>query len=443
MPNDGNFCIDGLVYPDRRISNSLLELKQAIKPVAVADLGGGRYAVKNLRYFSPLSDLDLYWALERNGKTMSDGIIKLDAAPQEEQQVFLPYKAHRPGIYYVRLSFRSNTALPWADFGHEVGFAQFGVTPDTVLHEHRVHSPEKLCRPSVAAGDGFITITAGETEYVFDRSHGILADIIDNGKSMLVAPARITVWRAPTDNDRNIRWRWQSSAFHRAAEKCYSFELLTTDSDDVSLKASLSLGGYTNAPILRTDVIYTVHTDGALTASYDVKVEGGVPFLPRFGLELVMPEMTENFSYFGRGPMESYCDKRLASSVGLFNTTVTDNFEHYIFPQENSSHDDTVWATVSSLAGHGLHISAKGNTFTVNASHYSTKQLTETAHDYELVPSKETYVNIDYKQSGIGSNSCGPGLDEVWQLREKEFCFTVRIRPVFVNDIDLFAEAMK
>jgi beta-galactosidase len=138
--------------------------------------------------------------------------------------------------------------------------------------------------------------------------------------------------------------------------------------------------------------------------------------------------------------MESYCDKRLASYVGLFKTTVTENFEHYIFPQENSSHDDTVWATVSSYAGHGLHISAEGSLFTINASHYSTEQLTGTAHDYELVPSKETFVNIDYRQSGIGSNSCGPGLDEVWQLREKEFTFNIRIKPAFVNDIDPFNE---
>ncbi len=440
FPNDGNFCIDGLVYPDRRVSNSLLELKQVIKPVAVSDLGSGRFIIKNLRYFKSLSDITLYWVLERNGEAVSDGMVQLDTAPQSEQEIKLDLSADQSGYYYIKFSFRQNSSLQWAAAGHEVGFAQFKVksesdfAPD--LSKPMYYKPELyLCGQT-------IIVTAGETQYKFDRIHGIISDIVDNGKSMLASPARLTVWRAPTDNDRNIRHQWQNSAFHRAAEKCYSFGQVESDGPEIKLKASLSLGGYTNAPILHADVNYTVHPDGALTVDFDVKVNAGVPFLPRFGLEFTMPEMTENFAYFGRGPMESYCDKRLASTVGLFKTTVSENFEPYIFPQENSSHDDTVWSTVSSLAGHGLHISAGGSYFTVNASHYSAKQLTETAHDYELLPSKETFVNIDYRQSGIGSNSCGPGLDGVWQLCEKEFSFTLRIKPAFVNDIDPFNEVI-
>lgn len=440
-PNDGNFCIDGLVYPDRRVSNSLLELKQAIKPISIKELGGGRYLIKNLRYFKCLSDIDLYWTLEQNGETAADGMIKLEAKPQEEQEIFIDFTAEHPGYYYLNLSFRLNTAYPWAGAGHEAGSAQFLIKTQPAFAPV---FPNLFNNTPVLYDSGnYAFVAVGETEYKFDRVHGILSDIIDNGKSLLSAPAHITVWRAPTDNDRNIRRQWEHSAFHRAAEKCYSFEQIETDKPEITLKASLSLGGYTNAPILNTDVLYTVYPDGALAVSYQVKVNPGVPFLPRFGLEFIMPEATENFSYFGRGPMESYCDKRLASRVGLFKTTVTDNFEHYIFPQENSSHDDTVWSTVSSLSGHGLHLSAGGKHFTVNASHYSAKQLTETGHDHELVPSDKTFVNIDYRQSGIGSNSCGPGLDGIWQLREKEFTFSLRIKPSFVNDIDPFAEVIQ
>ncbi len=441
FPNDGNFCIDGLVYPDRRISNSLLELKQAVKPVAVTDLGKGRYLIKNLRYFSSLSDIDLYWVLERNGKKVSDGIVPLMAEPQAVQEFKPDFKAKQPGYYYLMLSFRRNTASPWAEAGHEVGFVQFGVEP--VPEIIRDFTAPLLYKPEISFYGNCVKVTAGETEYIFDRIKGMLSGIADNGKSLLTSPACLTVWRAPTDNDRNIRWQWQNSAFRRAAEKCYSFGQTDFAGPGIQLKASLSLSGYTNAPVLHADVYYTVHPDGALAVSYDVKVNPGVPFLPRFGLEFSMPEMTENFVYFGRGPMESYCDKRLASHVSLFKTTVSENFEPYIFPQENSSHDDTVWAAVSSFAGHGLHISAGGACFSVNASHFSTKQLTEAAHDYELTPSKETFVNIDYKQSGIGSNSCGPALDKKWQLCEKEFNFYLRIKPVFVNDTDPFAEVIK
>ncbi|MDD4774323.1 MAG: glycoside hydrolase family 2 TIM barrel-domain containing protein [Eubacteriales bacterium] len=440
FPNDGNFCIDGLVYPDRRISNSLLELKQAIKPISVADTGSGRYLIKNLRYFTNLDDISLYWSLERNGEIVSDGSVKLDIPPQGEREIKPDISADLPGYYYIKFSFRYNTAVPWSGAGHEVGFAQFRITGRQDIPAQPITSSYI---PEVDIHGNYIRVTAGETDYVFDRVRGIIADIVDNGKSILTVPARLTVWRAPTDNDRNIRRQWQHAAFDRVSEKCYAFERITTAGPEVKFRASLSLGGHTHAPILHADVLYTVYCDGALGVRYDVKVNNNVPFLPRFGLELTMPERTENFSYFGRGPMESYCDKRLASYVGLFKTTVTENFEHYIFPQENSSHDDTVWAAISSYTGHGLHISAGGDYFTVNASHYNTKQLTETAHDYELVPSKETTVNIDYRQSGIGSNSCGPGLDERWQLREKDFNFTIRIKPAFVNDIDPFAETVK
>ena len=161
-------------------------------------------------------------------------------------------------------------------------------------------------------------------------------------------------------------------------------------------------------------------------------------YLPRFGLALVMPEGTERLKWFGRGEVESYADKHLASRLGLWETTVTDNFEHYVKPQENGAHNGTYWAAAASLVGHGLFVSANGAEFSFNASHYSDKTLTETRHDYELIPAKETFFNIDYKQSGIGSNSCGPALDEKWQLKEKKFAFTLHLVPMHLNDVDPF-----
>jgi len=447
-PNDGNFCVDGLVYPDRRVSLSLLELKQAIKPFAITENGNGSYKVKNLRYFRDLSDLELRWTVERNGEVVEEKTIPLYAAPQAEQTVYTDYQPHRPGHYYIKLSVRQKNSLPWAPAGHEVGFVQFKLAQPEMPARSGGRPPMmgEPFRPAKKLGvkecDKHISVKVGETIYLFDRARGILENILDNGKKMLAAPAHINVWRAPTDNDRNIRHQWQNAAFHRAQEKCYSFVVAEQSEEKVVLTAKLSLGGYTNAPILHTDVDYVITNRGELTVNFDVKVSPKAPFLPRFGLELVMPEMNEKLAYFGRGPMESYQDKRLASWVGLFRTDVCDNHEPYVFPQENSSHDDTVWATVSTFAGHGLLFSAPDSVFTVNASHYSAKQLTDCRHEYELVPAKETYVYLDYLQSGIGSNSCGPGLEGKWQLNAKEFTFALRIKPVMVNDIDPFMEIL-
>ena len=177
-----------------------------------------------------------------------------------------------------------------------------------------------------------------------------------------------------------------------------------------------------------------------MTLSYRAKVADNAPFLPRFGVEFLMPEENESLRYFGRGPVESYRDKRHASRQGLFETTVTDHFEHYVRPQENCAHADTRWMLVSSVAGQGLLAVTTGKDFSFNCSHFTPAQLTDTAHDYELVPMKETCVNLDMIQSGIGSNSCGPGLYPHWQLSEKEFDFSIRLMPVFAHAVDPFEE---
>ena len=156
-----------------------------------------------------------------------------------------------------------------------------------------------------------------------------------------------------------------------------------------------------------------------------------------------MPEGSERIEYFGRGPVESYIDKRHASHLGFFKTTAKDNFEDYIRPQENSAHTDTEFVSVSNLQGHGLLALSNGSFLSFNACHFTPKQLETTDYNFKLKPMKETCVNIDYRQDGIGSNSCGPVLHPRWQLKETEFSFTFRLLPCNVEHTDCFAESRK
>ena len=215
-----------------------------------------------------------------------------------------------------------------------------------------------------------------------------------------------------------------------------------TASDDasVTITAKLSLGGPVSRPILYMDATYTVYAEGGIKLDLHAKVREGCPYLPRFGVQFLMPEESEYLRYFGRGPVESYQDKRHASRQGLFKTTVTDHFEHYVRPQENMAHADTRWMLVSSVAGHGLLAVTTGEAFSFNCSHFTPHQITNTRHDYELVPMKETCVNLDTMQSGVGSNSCGPWLDARWQMNAREYDFSVRLMPVFANNVDPFEE---
>jgi len=208
------------------------------------------------------------------------------------------------------------------------------------------------------------------------------------------------------------------------------------------VKADFSMGRAALQPVLKGKVLYTVDGEDGIAAAYEItwlvrdRLSADLsPAYPRFGVRLTMPEGSEQMRYFGYGPMESYIDKRLAARLSEFSSTVTENYEPYVRPQENSSHYGCRWAKVTTTAGHGFLFTASSD-FLFNASHYTQEQLTETKHHYELQPNRETTVTIDYKQNGIGSQSCGPELIQKYRFDEDEFSFTVRIQPVFAGGAD-------
>ena len=238
---------------------------------------------------------------------------------------------------------------------------------------------------------------------------------------------RPTIWRAPTDNDRNIKNKWIEAGFNREEIKCYGVSAKLDKKGNAVIKSAVSIGAKCKFKLLDLKITYTVSPNGELTVETEVDNHTSV-FLPRFGYELIMPENSEIYSYFGYGPQESYVDMHLSSRMGLFKGKVSDNIEHYVYPQENNSHYNTLSASVKSIAGHGLAFENE-ESFSFRASHYNAEQLTKATHDYELIPSELTYVNIDYKLSGIGSNSCGPELAEEYRLNEKNFNFSFKIKP--------------
>lgn len=447
-PHDGNFCVDGLVYPDRRPHTGLLEYKQVIKPFRLESFNRetGEAAIRNLRYFTDLSDLDFDWTLEQDGSVIAYGRACLPIEPQQTASLSIPTDAiPAAGDVYLTLTGRQNLPTPWAPIGYEVGFTQIKVelpAEETVsLFDCLRLSP--FASVSVEETAETVTIRTADTIYRVNRLCGLIESVVHEGHELLATPIRPTVWRAPIDNDRNIRWQWQDAGFMGAVVKCYDCGLTASDEKSVTVTAHLSLGAAPQRPILHATAVYTFLAEGGVILHWDADVRENVPYLPRFGVEFLMPRGNEYLRYFGRGPVESYIDKRHASRQGLFTTTVTEHFEHYVRPQENMAHTDTVWMTVANAAGHGLMAVRSGQSFSFNCSHFTPAQLTATGHDFELAPMEETCVNLDMRQSGIGSNSCGPALHERYRLAEKHFHFTVRLLPVFVNNTDGFEEAEK
>lgn len=433
-PNDGNFCVDGLVWPDRTPHTGLLELKQALKPFAITSPSEGKITVKNLRYFTDLSDLSFYWSVERDGAVIRSGVVTVPSAPQKSRTVTLyTPDGDTTGVRTLNISARQIHPTAWTPAGYEVGFVQL------MLESTEQLTAPAFVDPVTAEDDGEkITVTAGETVYTICRTCGLVTSICDNGREMITEPMRPTVWRAPTDNDRYVRQAWEAECYDRLTTKCYSVSPLTCDGTSAVVSAEFSMGAAPRMPVLRGTVTYKITAAGGLSITYDVKVRENLPPLPRFGVRLTMPEGAEQLRYFGYGPNESYADLRLSSHLGLFTGTVLENYQPYVRPQENAAHADCRFAEVSMAAGQGLWF--YGDNFSFTASYFTPEQLTETAHAYELVPHAETTVSVDYRQTGIGSNSCGPVLAKEYRLDEKEFTYSVRVKPGFAGDVRPFDE---
>lgn len=439
FPHDGNFCVDGLVYPDRRPHTGIKEHKAVLKPFVISEVtADGSFRIKSRRYYTSLEDLSLYWSVECDGKIVRDGVIsELKVAPQRSRKYKLDLEGlELCGICTLNFSVRQIKSTPWAPAGFEVGFHQ-----EKLEAAERV-SKDEACKTNkvvVSEDDKAIRVTVGETSYKFCKTCGLIAAIKDNGKDMISSPMTPTVFRAPTDNDRRIKSDWYNSGFDRTAVKCYSVSVDASD-DCAVIKASLSLGAKLLAPAAKIEAEYTVASTGELSVMMDVKVAENLPPLPRFGLQFEMPEGNEKLEYFGMGPGESYIDLRNSSYLGHFTSKVSDNFEPYVRPQENMAHADTEWVAVTNESRHGLLVVADGKPISFNCSHFTPHQLASTRHDYELVPKKETVVNIDYRHTGIGSNSCGPSLLPEFRFSEKEFTFKFRILPAVLGNVDPFSK---
>ena len=459
IPNDSNFCVDGLVYPDRRPHTGLLELKQVLRPCRVTafDPEKGTVTLRNMRYFTTLADLDLFWTVERNGSVVAQGRIPALAIKPQHRRTYalkLENLDRLDGHCYLNLFFRSNVAHAWSDVGYEYCFEQLELPARASVAVSARPTATELCVSETAHA---FLVQNGDTVYTVDRHHGLLSSIRDHGKELLSTPVAPTVWRAPTDNDRKIKREWTRIGYDRLQTNCLGCEIVKNEKDSVHILAHLTMGVASRIPLARIDLTYIFSPDEGVTLSSDVRLvrpnenpyfasdNSYFVFLPRFGYEFMMPAGCEQLRYFGRGPVESYEDKRHASRMGLFTTTVTEHFEHYVRPQENMAHADTRWMEVATHTGHGLLATNTETSpvFSFNCSHFTARQLTETAHDYELQPLTETVVNIDYRQSGVGSNSCGPELDEQYRVQENDFSFAFRLLPVQVNDVCPFEKTVK
>ena len=438
-PNDGNFCMDGLVYPDRTPHTGLLELKNVLTPIRTEaeDLSAGTVKVTNLYDFMDLSHIVIHWKVEKDGEIVYSGEVReLDINPHKTRILKLPYEMPEiaDGRYLLMLEYIHASGNAWAEKGFKLGFAQFEL-PVGRMEKTEVKITQMPSLFIKKTGTEVI-ISVNEFEYKYNLYYGTFSSIKYNGMEMLVRNPRFSIWRAPVDNDRGIKESWYREGYDKADIHTYSSEIVSHDDKHISIRTEFSIGVYSKLPIINAAATWTIYGSGDIIMEMDGNFTEGLPFLPRFGLQLTMPEGMERVEYFGYGPHESYIDKKCSTWMGRFENTVDGMFENYLMPQENGSHYNTEWAAVTNLMGAGMLFIGM-DSFSFNAAHYTPEDLEKAMHPHELKKRKETIIHIDYKNSGLGSNSCGPVLDPRYRLEEKRILFCLRMKPVFIDEISV------
>ncbi len=423
FPHDDNFCMDGLVYPDRRPHTGLLEFKNVLRPARVSQDEDGRFIIRNWLDFTDLAEyMTVAYEVTCDGAVIQTGDIPEEALHVAPHRcAVLPVTVNLPSQGHCRIRFlftlKHDTDLRVA--GHELGFEELVLRPFAPRSAYSTNG----AAPTIAESDHTLEISGADFRYTYDCDNGLFTSLVKNGIDRLTAPMTYAVWRAPIDNDRHIRAELVNYRYDRLQPRAYETAYETVG-NTVKLRTTWSIAGVSRQPLLHGESEWVIHPDGAIDMTMAVDKHIHTPFLPRFGITLNLPKSADRVRYRGRGPTENYVDKRHATWFGVFESSVAEQHEDYLFPQENGNHTECEWLSIG-----GLDVEATVRPFSFSVSPYTVEELTRAPHNFELQESEHTVLHLDFMQSGVGSNSCGPKLSSQWQLNARHFTFSLLLKP--------------
>ena len=431
--HDGNFCMDGLVYPDRTVHTGLLEYKNVYRPARVIsyDKESGELVLHNYMDFDDLKDyVKISYELTQDGLVISKGKLpEVSAAPHSEGKINLKINVPESGKCYLKLIYHLKKELPLLDEDHILGFDEIEVSKDGAkckLAEKWLQKTAVDSELQVNENDTQIHIKGREFAYTIDKRTALFTEMKFAGREYLNHPMELNIWRAPTDNDMYIKSEWKKAHYDKAYTRAYTTEVVQ-GKHGVKITSHASVVAETVQKILDVTITWKIEAAGKIDADIAVTKDDEFPDLPRFGVRMFLDKKLSAVRYFGMGPQESYCDKHQAASHGLYRADVGDLHEDYIRPQENGSHYDCEYVELNN-SRYGIVASAE-KAFSFNASYYTQEELEKKTHNYELIESDSVVFCVDYALNGIGSNSCGPVVLEQYRFDDVLFRFQFTLIP--------------
>lgn len=431
--HDGNFCVDGLVYPDRTPHTGLLEYKNVYRPVRVVsyDQKNGQIVLHNYMDFDNLKDyVDISYEMTQDGLTVEKGkLANVVAAPHSDAEVELKLQVPNTGKVYLKLIYRLKKQMPLLEQGYELGFDEMKLANEDDRNRQAVKWMEQekaIGTINVKENDRQIVLQAKDFTYVLDKRTGLFEDMQFAGRSYINHPMELNIWRAPTDNDMYIKQEWKKAHYDAAYTRAYRIEVLQ-NKHGVLIMEHVAVVADTVQKILDVKMTWKINEDGKIEAVIEAIKDKEFPDLPRFGIRMFLNKKMDEITYFGMGPQESYRDKHQASCHGLFRSKVAQMHEDYIRPQENGSHYDCDYVELTN--GQCGIAAVSKNPFSFNVSVYTQEELERVSHNYELKESDSIVFCMDYAMNGIGSNSCGPDVLDKYRFAEEAFQFQFELIP--------------
>ena len=438
-PNDANFCVDALCYPDRTPHTGLLEYKKVIQPMKVEaiDLEHGVFDITNLYAFRGFDGMLATWEIEVDGHAIAHGDIALNTAPYATERVTIDYKLPPYGNAFITIALREKYDTNWCAAGHEVAVSQFKLPAQALKIARKSDDMPEIM---VIDDDGVILL-GEDFSVIFDR-RGNIVEWTQDGRDILLSGPEVNLWRAPTDNDVRIKDAWKRFGFDKLQVRVTEFTHERITKSAVRVRISQVLAPYTTSPVVKADLTYTVFGDGSIRLNikytplteFAIQVPGShwapagspesVPhmkdvYLPRLGVKMAVPEDYDRAMWLGRGPQENYQDMWEGALVGLYEGDMNDLHEPYVRPQENGARGETRYLALYDKRGEGLIVineKARYDGFSFNAHPYTDEMLDAATHTYELEADDHITLSIDYSQGALGSNICGPEPMEQYRL---------------------------
>lgn len=430
-PTNGTFCIDGLIMPDRTPSPGLLEYKKVIEPVKThkIDLENGVIKVENRYDFMSLDNLDLIYSIVKDNKVIVSDTVDIKNIPaRSEKEVRLGYDSNviknLRGNCYLNISYVLNKDTKWAKAGHIVATAQFKIETEDDYITVRPNGGLEVIEKD------YYLIVKGETfETAFDKVQGRMLYLQRDGVRILHKGPKLNFWRAPIDNDMYLLKDYYNKYFmHLMKESMETFYYKKIE--NYILVTIITTNGSPNSSwFYGCTYEYRIYPSGDILLDIvgvpSGKINNAPDMIPRIGIKMQVNEECFNVKWFGRGPGESYADSKQANLIGIYEKTVDELFTNYVNPQENGNRSDCKWVSLVNDRGVGLLVSTRKK-FDFSAMYYEASDLEKATHTIDLIKRDYIVLNIDYKQNGLGSNSCGQNQLKQYRCTFEDFKLSLK-----------------